>query len=444
MIRGTVLVVIGLALATPALHGEDWPHWRGPDGRRISEGPALPTEWSKDSGIAWRSSLRGVGVSSPIVSRDLVILTSQLGRGPLRSGSHPTLVVGGDAPENEVSVGGERAPENDSTVTFLVSAFSRHDGSVVWEHEVDAEGALPDVHLKSNLANPSPTSDGARVYAWFATGQLVVLDMQGELVWERHLGRDYGPFEIVWGHASSPIIHEGLLILQCDHDTGSYLLALDRQTGDERWKVDRGAGRSFSTPVVVSGPSGDELIVNASQRLDAYDPSNGEWLWHAGEPNQFPVPVATYDERGTLYTSRGHRAGPYMAIRLGGRGDVSETHVAWRVPTGAPYISSIMYYDQLIYMANGSGIVTVVDADTGQRVWQDRLGGVYSASPVAGDGKVYFFGESGETLVLEAGSEQKVLARNDLGERVVSSPAVSDGWLFVRTDQSLIAVSGER
>ena len=131
-----------------------------------------------------------------------------------------------------------------------------------------------------------------------------------------------------------------------------------------------------------------------------------------------------------------------MAIRLGGRGDVGETHVAWHVPTGAPYISSILYYDGLIYMANGNGIVTAVDAETGRRVWQDRLGGIYSASPVAGDGKVYFFSETGETLVLEAGRELTVLARNDLGERVVSSPAVSDGRIFIRTDESLFAVEG--
>ena len=191
---------------------------------------------------------------------------------------------------------------------------------------------------------------------------------------------------------------------------------------------------------MVAGPNGDELIVNASERLDAYDPSTGEWLWHAGDRNQFPVPAATHDGDGTLYTSRGQRARPYMAIRLGGRGDVGETHVAWQVPTGAPYISSVLYYDGVIYMANGNGIVTAVDAESGQRVWQDRLGGVYSASPLAGDGKIYFFSETGETLVLKAGRRLEVLARNDLGEHVVSSPAVSDGRLFIRTDESLIAV----
>ena len=144
-------------------------------------------------------------------------------------------------------------------VVFLVSAFHRADGSLAWEYEIEAAGDLPDAHQKHNMASPSATSDGETVYAWFATGQLVALDLRGDLAWERHLARDYGPFEIVWGHSSSPTVYGDLLILQCDHAPGSYLLALDRRTGEERWKVDRGAGlRSFSTPVVVAGPSGDE------------------------------------------------------------------------------------------------------------------------------------------------------------------------------------------
>ena len=435
-------LVIGLVALTGVAHAEDWPSWRGPDGRRVSSERGLPTTWSRDTGVAWRTPLRGLGVSSPIVAGDLVLLTSQVGRGPLRPGSHPALARGGaESPADERPLGGRRGDGDGDGIVFVVSAFSRVDGRVVWEHEIVAEGDLPQAHQKHNMASPSVVSDGERVYAWFATGQLVALDMHGGLVWQRHLGRDYGPFEIVWGHSSSPVLYEDLIILQCDHEPGAYLLALDRRTGDERWKVDRGQGlRSFSTPLVVAGPDGAELIVNASEGLDAYDPSTGMWLWHTGGHNEYPIAAATYDDNGTLYTGRGHRAGPYMAIRLGGRGDVDESHVAWRVPTGAPYISSLLYYEGLIYMANGNGIVTAVDAETGRRVWQDRVGGIYSASPVAGDGKVYLFSETGETVVLQAGRELHILQRNDLGERVVSSPAVSDGRIFIRTDESLIAV----
>ena len=435
-------LVIGLVTLSGVAHAEDWPSWRGPDGRRVSRERGLPTTWSRDTGVAWRTPLRGLGVSSPIVAGDLVFLTSQIGRGPLRPGSHPALARGGaESAADERPLGGRRVDGDGDGIVFVVSAFNRVDGRVVWAYEIVAEGDLPQAHQKHNMASPSAVSDGERVYAWFATGQLVALDMHGGLVWQRHLGRDYGPFEIVWGHSSSPVLYEDLIILQCDHETSAYLLALDRRTGEERWKVDRGQGlRSFSTPLVVSGPDGAELIVNASEGLDAYDPSTGTWLWHTGGHNEYPIAAATYDDSGTLYTGRGHRAGPYMAIRLGGRGDVDESHVAWRVPTGAPYISSLLYYEGLIYMANGNGIVTAVDAETGRRVWQDRVGGIYSASPVAGDGKVYLFSETGETVVLQAGRELRVMQRNDLGERVVSSPAVSDGRIFIRTDESLVAV----
>ncbi len=435
-------LVIGLVALGGAVQAEDWPHWRGPDGRRISSERDLPTTWSRDSGVAWRTPLRGLGVSSPIVVGDLVFLTSQIGRGPLRPGAHPALARGGaESPDDERPLGGRRVDGDGDGVVFLVSAFDRADGRGVWEYELAADGDLSQAHQKHNMASPSAVSDGERVYAWFATGQLVALDMDGGLVWQRHLGRDYGPFEIVWGHSSSPVLYEDLIILQCDHETGAYLLALDLRTGEERWKADRGpALRSYSTPLVVAGPDGDELVVNANAGLDGYDPSTGTWLWHADGHNEYPVASATYDDGGMLYTGRGHRAGPYMAIRLGGRGVVDESHVAWRVPTGAPYISSILYYQGLIYMANGNGIVTVVDAETGRRVWQDRVGGIYSASPLAGDGKVYLFSETGETVVLQAGRELNILQRNDLGERVVSSPAVSDGRIFIRTDEALIAV----
>jgi outer membrane protein assembly factor BamB len=406
MNRLTTCVAIGLVACAGVAEAQDWPQWRGPDGRRISHETDLPTAWDADSGVAWRTPLRGLGVSSPIVSGGLVLLTSQVGRGRLRPGGHPALVRGGaESPDNERPLGGERVDGDGDGVVFLISAFDHADGHLVFPHEI------------------------------------VALDLQGERLWERHLARDYGPYEIVWGHSSSPILYEDLVILQSDHETGAYLLALDRRSGETRWRADRGASlRSFSTPLVVARPDGDELVVNANAGLDGYDPSTGEWLWHADGHNEYPVAAATFDDDGMVYTARGHRAGPYLAIRLGGRGVVDDSHVAWRVATGAPYVSSILYYDGLIYMANGNGIVTAVEATTGERVWQDRLGGIYSASPLAGDGKVYLFSETGETLVLRAGREPHVLQRNDLGERVVSSPAVSDGRIFIRTDGALVAV----
>ncbi len=415
----------------------DWPQWRGADGSGVSQDSSLPQSWSEDSGLAWKARLAGQGVSSPIVWGDLVIATSQAGRGVMRPGNHPTLVRGGSG--DRFLEAGESPGDK---VFFLVEAFDRSSGRLRWSHKFEAGPELAPVHQKSNLASSSPVADGERVYAWFGTGQLVALDAEGKLVWERHIAQQYSPFSIAWGHASSPTVYKDLLILLCDHDPASYLLALDAKTGEERWKADRGQGlRSYSTPLVISADGKDELIVNSSHRLEAYDPATGELLWHTGESNRFPVPVPSFHE-GVIYTSRGYRSGPYMAIRPGGRGDVSESHVLWRVATGAPYVSSIVHYQGVIYMANGQGVAKAVDASNGETLWQERIGGVYSASPVAGDGKVYFFSESGEAVVVQAGRQPQVLARNQLEGRFLASPAIAGGRIFVRTDHHLYSLEG--
>ena len=442
--RAVLAFLVGSIALAGTADADNWPQWRGPRGTGIAQEEGLPTRWNSEDNIVWKAPLRGLGVSSPVVWEDRIMLTYQIGRGVLRPGSHPRLVRGpGTDPTQERPLGDAAASAAADTdagrAYFVVAAFHRSDGRRLWEYQLEADGQLPAVHRKHNLTSASPVTDGSLVYALFGTGQLVALDMDGQLVWERHLGEEYSPFQLSWGHASSPTLYEDSLIVLCDHVPAAYLLAVDKRTGPEQWKVDRGRNMaSYSTPLVVPGPRGDELIVNSSLRLDAYDPSTGEWLWQAGEQNRFPIGVATYDA-GMLYTSRGHRSGPYMAIRLGG-GDVSDTHVEWRVSTGAPYISSILYYEGLIYMANGNGIASGIDATTGVRVWQERIGGIFSASPVAGDGKVYLLSETGETVVLRAGRTPQIFSRNDLGERSVASPAISNGQLFIRTDQHLVCI----
>ena len=433
-----LLAVSLVSLPLIAAGAEDWPNWRGPAGNGVSPETGLPVEWSENENIAWRAALSGHGLSSPIAIGDQIFVTSQVGRGAVRDGNHPTLGRGGELPE-EQSMSGAGAD-----VVFLVESYHRADGRRLWQYRLPAEPSsetLPEVHRKTNLANPSPAADGERVYAWFGTGQLVALDLDGELVWERHLGTDYGAFEITWGHSSSPTVYGDSLILLCDHEPASYLLALDARTGKERWKADRGRGlRSYSTPTVVSGPNGDELIVNSSERLEGYDPRTGERLWHYVESNRFPIPVPSFAD-GVIYTSRGYRSGPYMAIRPGGRGDIAGTeHVLWHVPTGAPYVSSVVHYDGVVYLASDLGILQAADAKTGERLFQGRTGLVYSAAPVAGDGKIYFVGETGETVVLSASREFEILARNKLDGRFLASPVIANGLLLLRSDDGLIAV----
>jgi outer membrane protein assembly factor BamB len=434
----TLPILVLCLCGTTGIHADDWPHWRGPLATGVSSESVLPTRWSATENVAWKAPLGGLGISTPIVSGDRIYVTSQRGAGISRQG--PRLVQGGDASAmGERALGGGRAAADARTV-FVIEAFARADGKRVWERTVDADGDLTPTHEKHNLASPSPVTDGTLVFALFGTGQLVALDRNGAVVWSRHLGKDYGPFDIQWGHGSSPVLYRDTIVLLCDHPSASYLVALDTRTGKERWKADRGKGRvSYSTPLVVRGDSGDELIVNSSERIDAYDPRTGAPLWHTGADNRFPIPSPVF-HNGVIYASRGYRSGPYMAIKAGGRGDVTASHVVWKAETGAPYVSSLLYYDGIVYMANDVGVLTGVDAATGQRVWQQRVDGVFSASPAGGAGHVYFVSENGDTIVMKAGRTPEIVARNAIGERALASPAFSNGRLFLRTDEHLIAI----
>jgi outer membrane protein assembly factor BamB len=442
--RTALLIVIALAVTVQGLAAEHWPQWRGPSMHGVSGETGLPTTWNTKQNVAWRASLAGLGTSSPIVWGDRVIVTSQTGSiDRARGGAHPQLARDDRALAAQENPIGGRVLEPDRTggdVWLVVEAFRWSSGERLWEYRTRATGPLPEVHEKHNLATPTPITDGERIYAWFGNGQIVALDMEGRLVWARHLATEYSAFETQWGHGSSPTLHGDLLILLCDHLADAYLLAVDARTGKERWKVDRGDGRvSHSTPLVVPGPNGPELLVNSSERIDVYDPTTGKLLWYTGTERQTPIPSAVYHD-GRIYLSRGYRNSDFMAIRPGGRGDVTKTHIEWQAPSGASYVPSIVYYQGLLYMTNEVGVVTCADARTGERVWRHRLGGVFFASPVAGDGKIYLVSETGETFVLRAGRTPEVLAENDLGERFIASPAISQGRIFLRSDRTLFAV----
>ncbi len=445
----SIVLPLGIALAllvsVPA-PAENWPQWRGPSSNGVSSESGLPVEWGVDRNIAWKASVTGLGTSSPIVWENLIFVTSQTGNANVRRGSHPNLarddqeLAAREDPIGGRGIGSTRDPHGE--VALLVEAFRTSDGSRVWEYRAPATGEMPELHEKHNLATPTPATDGERVYAWFGNGQIVALDMDGQLVWARHLGEEYAPFHNRWGHGSSPALHQHLVILLCDHIEEGFILALDKRTGEERWKVDRGEGRvSHSTPVIVPGSDGGEMIINSSERIDVFDPSTGKLLWHTGAKRQTPIPSPVF-QNGVIYMARGYRNSDVLAVHPGGRGEVPESEYMWRVPGGASYVPSILQYRGLVYMTNEIGVLSCIDAATGERVWRHRLGGIFFASPVAGDGKIYMASETGEVSVLRAGRTPEVLAKNDLGERLIASPAISGGQLYLRSDGSLFAVGG--
>jgi outer membrane protein assembly factor BamB len=431
-----LVLVIGF---TCVMRAENWPQWRGPLATGVSSETGLPERWSDTENIAWRAPLRGLGISSPVVWGDLIFVTSQIGRSARRPGNHPTLVQDANpAASGERGLGSTTAAVD--KVSFLVTALSRADGKKLWEYEVPAEGELAEVHDKHNLASSSPVTDGVRVYTWFGTGQMVALDMAGKPVWSRHLGREYAPFDINWGHSSSPVLFNNTLILLCYHEPTAHLIGLDALSGKTRWRVERGKGIfSYSTPLIVQTSGSPELIVNSSEGMSGHSVTTGQLLWHIQDPNRFPIPMPVVHD-GTIYTTRGYRSGPYMAIRPGGKGDVAKSHVLWRTETGAPYVSSLIHYEGVLYMAGDVGVLSAIDAKTGTRLWQERTGGVFTSSPVAADGKVYLLSEDGQTIVLAAGRMPRVIARNRLNARQLASPAISGGRLFIRSDAAVFAI----
>lgn len=410
-----------LLLSIPLL-AADWPQWRGPTADGISPEKSVPLRWSATENVAWKAPLPGLGTSTPIVLGGRVFITSQSGDGPFEGRSRD--FEGASVARRT----GERAK-----VQFHVHAFDRKTGKQLWRHSMDADGALQPVHVKHNLSSPSCVTDGERVYAWFGTGQLIALTLDGKLLWSRHLGKEFGPFDVLWGHGSSATLYKDSLLLLVDHPPGAYLLAVDVRTGKDRWRVNRGKDRrSYTTPYVIRAADHDELILNTSEGVESVSPSTGELLWKAGDTNRVPVPTPVY-HGGVLYVNRGYNSSPYLAIRPGGK-------IEWEIKTGAPYVSSLLYYDGLLYMANERGIVSVADAANGSSLWKDRFESIFSASPVAAGGHVYITNEEGTTYVLAAGRDKKIVAENRIGERTLASLAIAGGQIFLRTDEHLYCI----
>ena len=227
------------------------------------------------------------------------------------------------------------------------------------------------------------------------------------------------------------------MILLCEH-TEAYLLAIDASTGENVWRVDReNPGRSYTTPLLMEREGRTELVINASAKIDVYDPSSGKLLWSVGQPIRVPVSTPVYAD-GVLYTSRGYRSGPYMAVSLQDTsGDVTQSNTLWRVATGAPYVSSLLHYRDLVFMATETGVVSAIDSKTGETVWKERLGGNFSASPVGADGKLYLANEEGEFFVLAADRQFKLISKTTLDEGIKASPVISDGRILMRSSKYL-------
>lgn len=405
-----VVVIVAMLAAADAhpLHGGNWPRWRGPDGNAVSSEANLPVTWSTTENVCWKAAVPGEGSSSPIVWDDHVFVTSAFERGSRRA----------------------------------MFCYDRSTGRQRWTREItDAD---PEVaSALTGHAAATPVTDGTRLVAAFGNAGVVCCDFDGKLLWHRRLGN----FESELGLATSPILHDGSVLLVCDHDGNrfrsfdSFLIALDLKTGQTRWKTDRpDLYRSWSTPIVI--PAGDrrELIVCAQDELRGYDPATGRPLWHVAGMTGWVTPSPVFGA-GMIFATSG-KDGPTLAIRPGGRGDVTGTHVVWSQPKGAPYVCSPLLYGDHLYVHNEQGILTCREARTGKELYRHRLEGKFTASAAAGDGKVYLVNEDGVTFVIKAGRAFELLARNPLDGDCLASPAISAGRFFLRTQRHLYCISG--
>lgn len=384
-----------------------WTRWRGPSGQGLVKSGSYVDRWSESGPFAWRVAVPGSGNSSPIVWGDRIFLTTAY----------------------------------DGGARLSLLCFRRSDGKLLWELRAPQNG-LEYAHGKNGHASATPVTDGERVYASFGSNGMIAADLNGKLLWHQPVGR----LENYHGSAGSPVLHDGRVIIYQDAgSTGSFVAAFDSKTGKPLWRTPRRETVGWGTPIVIRAGARDELIVSSQRRVYAYDPASGRELWTvAGNTYEvIPTPVVAH---GLVFCSSG-RAGPTLAIEPGGSGDVTSTHVAWSTPKGSPFVPSGIVVGDVLYLVNDmQSIVTAYEAKSGRLLFQGRLGDArregFSASPVALDGKVFLTNDEGETFVIEAGREFRMLHVNRLGERTLASPALVDGRWYFRTASSLVAIGG--
>jgi outer membrane protein assembly factor BamB len=413
----SLLVILSLSSFLPHFaQAENWPQFRGPTGQGISREKDVPLKWSATENIAWKTPLPAEGWSSPIVYGDRVFVTGTTGGG---SKCH-------------------------------VLALDRKSGKILWNKEVLTQETRRK-ESKNSYATPTPVTDGKHVYAVFGGGGIVAVDFQGNVAWTY----DDVKFYSRHGLGASPVLYENLLIMPFDGSNPppeekigwkipweeARIVALDKNSGNVAWTARRGPSRiAHTTPLVVRQPA-PRLLSTAGDVIQGFDLRDGRRLWSAYSQGEGVVPSPVLVDN-VLVTCSGFEKPTIRAVRLGGQGDVTSTHIAWEETKGVPSQSSVVYVEPHLYAITEGGVVTIFEVGEkgANLLTQGRSPGNYSASPVAAAGRVYFLSEQGDTTVIEAGANYQVLATNKLGEKCQASPAISQGQMFIRTEKNLFSI----
>jgi outer membrane protein assembly factor BamB len=446
--RDLLLLIPGAFLLPPltlrAAEG-DWPAFRGPGASGVQDGFELPARWNADrstgpvAGIRWRTPIPGLGHSSPIIWADRVFVATAVresGEAPLRLGLF----------------GDSTGADDNVAQRWMIFCLDAKSGRTVWERGVKEGRPRAGRHVKATHANTTLTTDGTNLVAFFGSEGVHVYGLDGTHRWSRDLGLiNVSKYGIGWGFAASPAIHGDRVFLQCDAPDDPYLVALSLANGRELWRTSRKdvCERSWATPFVYADGSRVQVVANGWPYAVSYDGVTGRGIWRlrVGGDNPIPTPFAA---GGLIYVANGHGAAPVFAVRPNAQGDISlkegattNEHVAWSNPRNGAYIQTPIVYRGLLYSGTNAGVLKCYDAVTGEQHYEQRLTPEamgFSASPVAGDGKVYCTSEGGDVVVVRAGRTFEVLARNTMGESCMATPAISRGSLVFRSRSHLVAI----
>lgn len=398
-----------IGLSTSGAQAEEpWTSWRGPHADGHSHETDLPVNWTP-ADVAWKAPLKGRGQSSPIFAGDRIFLTTG------------------------VNDGRER----------VILCLHRKDGRVLWEKTVWTGDPEP-LHKMNTWASATCATDGERVYAFFGRGGgLFCYTVEGEKVWEKDLGR----FESPWGAAASPVLASDLIIQNCDSDKDAYIIGIDKKTGAEVWRTPRETIRGWSSPILLRVDDHDEIVVNGHFGPKGYDPATGKEIWYCKSFNGRGEPTVTPGPNGLLFVLNGLRGDAY-ALRRGGKGTITQSHMAWHTPrkTGRDLPSPIVVKNAMLAMEMNGGIVTAYNVDDGAEMWRERVSGNFSASPTAWRDLAFFVAESGETVAIDpvAASETRIASRNTVGaadDEIFRAGVVpSEGQVFLRSDKALYCI----
>ena len=417
-----------------------WPQWRGPLATGVAPHADPPVEWGEDKNVRWKVKIPGKGSASPIVWGNRIFVLTAI---PTDKRVEPKEMNDLQQPPRRR----RRGPPGINTTNvqrFSILAIDRRNGSVLWQRVAREELPHEGTHATGTWASASPVTDGERVYAYFGSRGLFCYDMEGNLLWEKDLGDM--TIRLGFGEGSSPVLHGDKIVVNWDHEGQSFIVALDKMTGKELWKVNRDEITSWTTPIVVEHDGKHQVVTSATNRVRSYDLATGELIWESGGMtlNAIPSPVAA---GGMVFATSGFRGNALLAIRLDvARGDITDSEaIVWHLDRNTPYAPSPLLYDDTLYfLKRNSGILSSFNAKTGEAYYsQVRLEGLPSvyASPVGVAGRVYIAGRDGTTLVIQHGRDYKVLASNTLDDGFDASPAVIESEIYLRGRTYLYRIS---